>query len=186
LHRECLHIIHLPHRTDRWELLQKQLQQQSVRHYRIWDGIRDQESPKRGISKAHKQIVEWAKYQQLPYVLIAEDDIWFSAPGALDYFLIHQPADFDLYVGGIIWGDVLPDNTVSDFAGSTLYIASDRFYDAILDLPEDKDYDRAMAGLGKFVVCCPMVAFQHTGYSDNHQRDCDFNPVIRQNKWFTG
>jgi hypothetical protein len=182
----CLHIIHLRDRTDRWELLQRELQVQQANLFRIWEGIRDPEYPQRGISKAHKQIVAWAKQQHLPQVVVAEDDIWFSAPGALNYFLDHQPTDFDLFLGGIIWGDIKSDNTVADFSGNTLYVAKERFYDTILNLAEDKDMDRAMAGLGKFVVCNPMVACQQSGFSDHHNRHVNFDAVIRQNNWFTG
>jgi hypothetical protein len=77
-------------------------------------------------------------------------------------------------------------NTVADFSGNTLYLARESFYATILNLPEDKDFDRAMAGLGKFVVCSPMVACQHAGYSDHHDRQVNFDAVIRQNNWFTG
>jgi hypothetical protein len=146
-----------------WELLQHELEAQQVTDYRIWAGIRDYECPQRGISKAHKQIIAWAKSGGLPAVLIAEDDIAFSGPGALDYFLNEQPSDFDLYLGGIVWGDIQSDHTVDDFAGTTLYLAYQRFYPTLLDLPEDKDYDRALAGRGKFVVCSPLVASQHSG-----------------------
>jgi|HubBroStandDraft_5_1064220.scaffolds.fasta_scaffold17127_4 hypothetical protein len=175
--RDCLHIIHLPERTDRWELLQHELEAQQVTDYRIWAGIRDYECPQRGISKAHKQIIAWAKSGGLPAVLIAEDDIAFSGPGALDYFLNEQPSDFDLYLGGIVWGDIQSDHTVDDFAGTTLYLACQRFYPTLLDLPEDKDYDRALAGRGKFVVCSPLVASQHSGFSDHHNRLVSFKPA---------
>lgn len=175
--RDCLHIIHLPERTDRWDLLQHELQEQQVTNYRIWAGIRDCECPQRGISKAHKQIIAWSKACGFPTVLIAEDDIAFSAPGALDCFLKQQPADFDLFLGGIIWGDIKSDNTVNDFAGTTLYLASERFYPTLLDLPEDKDYDRALAGQGKFVVSNPLVASQHSGFSDHHNRVVSFKPA---------
>jgi hypothetical protein len=127
-------------------------------------------------SKAHKQIIAWAKSRRLPTVLVAEDDIAFSTPGALAYFLKHQPADFDLFLGGIIWGEIKSDNTVQDFAGATLYLASERFYPTLLDLPEDKDFDRGLAGLGTFVVCNPLVACQHSGYSDHYYRVVNFNP----------
>lgn len=182
----CLHIIHLSHRKDRLELLQQGLREQRVTDFRIWDGIQDPESTRRGISKAHKQIIAWAKANQLSSVLIAEDDVWFSALGALDYFLNQQPADFDLFLGGIIWGEIKCDHTVEDFAGAMLYLANARFYDTILTLPEDKDYDRAMAGRGKFVVCHPMVASEHVGFSDHHQRETHFRQMIPDAHWFTG
>lgn len=54
----------------------------------------------------------------------------------------------------------------------------------ILNLPEDKDYDRAMAGPGKYIVCDPLVASQCNGYSDNQRRYIDFGPSVRRMKWF--
>lgn len=182
----CLQIIHLPHRTDRRELLQKEMQRQHVTNFRIWEGIRDPECSHRGISRAHKQIIAWAVAKQLPHVLIAEDDILFSAPGALDYFLTKVPADFDLYLGGIIWGNIQRDNTVDDFSGTTLYLVNERFYPTLLRLPEDIDYDRAMAGLGKFIVCQPMIVSQQSGYSDHYERAVTFSPMADPEKWFTG
>lgn len=52
-------------------------------------------------------------------------------------------------------------------------------------MAEDKDMDRAMAGLGKFVVCNPMVACQQSGFSDHHNRNVNFDAFIRQNNRFT-
>lgn len=120
-----------------------------------------------GISKAHKQIIAWAAAHGRPQVLIAEYDVLFSAVGALDYFLANIPPDFDLYLGGIIWGNVKSKDIVDDFAGPTLYLVNERFYATLLNLREDIDYDRAMAGLGRFVVCNPMVVCQLDGYSDH-------------------
>lgn len=180
----CLNIIHLPHRRDRFYCLQKELSEQQITNVKIWNRIPDKELPCRGISRAHKQIVSWAKQNKLEEVWIAEDDIEFSAPGAFDYFVSQKPDDFDIYLGGIIWGTIQEDHTVKDFAGATLYVASDRFYDTILNLPEDRDFDRAMAGMGKFIICEPMVACQHDGYSDNSRENMDFGPCRRRAKWF--
>ena len=138
----------------------------------------DLELPHRGIALAHKQIISWAKQNKQKEVLIAEDDIQFSDFGAFTYFISQKPIDFDLYLGGITWGTVRTDNTVADFSGTMLYAAHERFYDAILSLDITRDYDRAMAGLGRFVVCSPMVACQHSGFSDNQRRFIDFAPTI--------
>jgi len=66
-----------------------------------------------------------------------------------------------------------------------LYIAREQFYETILNLPESKDYDRQLAGLGQYLVCSPMVAFQHSGYSDNRKRHIDFTPYAQRMKWPT-
>jgi hypothetical protein len=182
---ECLNIIHLPHRSDRWNLLQTELSQQHISNTKMWNGIVDEALPCKGISKAHKQIISWAKGNGLEDVLIAEDDLHFSAAGAFDHFINCKPFDFDIYLGGISWGSIRSDGSVHDFSGTTLYFANERFYDTLLNLPEDKDYDRAMAGLGRFFVCMPMVVMQHNGFSDNHQRHVDYGPVLRRMKWFS-
>ena len=114
-----LNIIHLPYRADRLELLTSELAAQDLKAC-IWPGILSPEDPKKGISRAHKQIVSWAMQQQLSSVMIAEDDIRFTAPGAFDHFIKARPADFDLYLGGIYYGKIREDNTVEDFAGTML------------------------------------------------------------------
>lgn len=96
-----LNIIHLPHRIDRWTILMEELRSQSISNYRIWDGIIDGGLSCRGISKAHKQIVAFAKLNHMQYVLIGEDDLHFTAPGAFNFYCDNIPQDFDLFLGGI-------------------------------------------------------------------------------------
>ena len=115
-----LNIIHLPHRTDRLKLLNQELIEQNILDYKIWDGIIDKSIPQKGISQAHKQIVKYAQEEKLSEILIAEDDLYFTAKGAFDYFLKNKPSDFDIYLGGIHEGKVKQDNTVADFSGTTL------------------------------------------------------------------
>lgn len=59
------------------------------------------------------------------------------------------------------------------------------FYDRILNLADDSDFDRMMAGLGRFVVCNPMVACQHDGFSDNTHRHVNFNSIRKRGNWFS-
>lgn len=99
-----LHIIHLKHRTDRLILLNQQLKEQNVVEFRIWDNDHDVENPKRGIARAHKQIVSWAQEQNLASVTIAEDDVKFTVKGAYNYFIGSEPDEYDLYLGGISYG----------------------------------------------------------------------------------
>ena len=110
-------VIHLPNRIDRWSLIQKEISDQKISDVRFWNGIIDNTLPCRGISRAHKQIVTWARDQDYEEVLIAEDDIRFTALGAFQYFLKNKPTDFDIYLGGITWGTVKNNQTVNDFSG---------------------------------------------------------------------
>lgn len=175
-----LHIIHLAHRKDRFDILKRELYSQGITDYKIWEGIIDPEIACRGISKAHKQIIRYAKEENLPEVLIAEDDIHFCSPSSFSFFLSKKPLTYDLYLGGIIWGKLNEGGIVDDFSGTTLYFANNKFYDPILSLPEEKDYDRALAKKGKFIVCNPMVVVQHNGYSDNQKRYINFEPYIKR------
>ncbi len=174
-----LHIIHLKHRTDRMELLNQQLREQNVVGYRLWENDLDEENPKRGIARAHKQIVRWAQEKNLASVVIAEDDVKFAEKGAYDYFRGAEPDEYDLYLGGISYGKIGLDNSVSDFSGMHLYKISQRFYPAFLSLPEEMDIDRSLAGKGKFIVANPFVAIQQDGYSDNQKRYQTFTDFLK-------
>lgn len=72
-----------------------------------------------------------------------------------------------MYLGGIYYGRIKDDNSVSDFAGTMLYKIHQKFYDTFLSINEEIDIDRALAGKGRFIVCNPFVAIQHEGFSDN-------------------
>jgi hypothetical protein len=179
-------IIHLPYRIDRLEQLRNEILLQQIPHFKIWDGILGTGIPAKDILKAHQQIVHFAKEQNMEEIIIAEDDIQFTAKGAYQYYLTNQPSDFDLYLGGIIWGDIKDDKTVNDFSGTSLYTISQRFYDLFLSIQPGKDFDRQLAGKGKFVVCKPMVALQHSGYSDNSKREIDFSRYTAKYKLYNG
>lgn len=179
-----LHIIHLKHRTDRGQLLDIQLFEQNIVNFKLWEGVLDEENPKRGIAKAHKQIIEWARNQNLPSITIAEDDIKFSAPGAFEYFIKNEPKEYDLYLGGIMYGNINSDNSVNDFAGIHLYKINQNFYDTFLSLSEEKDVDRSLAGKGKFIVCNPFAAIQHNGFSDNKKKYQKYDRYLEGRQFF--
>jgi hypothetical protein len=168
-----LHIIHLPQRNDRMEILFNELDSQGISEFKIWDGIVDPDKTCRGIAKAHKQIVRYAKENKLPEVLIAEDDLHFTSPGAFDFFLQNKPKDFDLYLGGVSHGKLDPGNQVDDFAGGFFYLVNARFYNEFLNTSEEFHIDRQLRGKGKFIVCDPFAVIEHSGFSDNTKRFYD-------------
>ncbi|MEP7253451.1 MAG: hypothetical protein ABI683_13765 [Ginsengibacter sp.] len=179
-----LNIIHLSKRIDRFELLEKEIRLQEISDYKIWDGVTDDMSTVRGISQAHKQIVRYAKEFKLPYILIAEDDIRFTSLGAFDFFIQNIPKDYDLYLGGIIYGKLEADNTVKDFSGTMLYLIHERFYDIFLSIPGNYHIDRGLNNKGKFVVCYPMAAIQYNGYSDSSKRNMKYDIYIKAKALF--
>jgi hypothetical protein len=180
-----LNIIHLERRKDRWVNLEKQLSEQNIVDFKIWEGNDDVQNPKRGIARAHKQIVNWAKSQNLSSVIIAEDDIKFTSQVSYWHFLQNDPEEYDLYLGGIIYGKINSNNLVNDFSGLHLYIIKSRFYDTFLSMPEELDLDRSLAGKGIFKVCYPMVAIQKNAFSDNQRKNQSYVCYLSDKELFT-
>ena len=60
-----------------------------------------------------------------------------------------------------------------------------RFYDVFLSVPENQNIDRALRNRGKFIVCNPLVAIQHNGFSDNIKQPCNYD-IHLKGKLFYG
>ena len=165
MNNQRLNII-VGNRAERVPRLMQELETQEITNYALWDGIH-LPSIKESINEAHKQIVRYAKLAEFGEVIIAEDDVKFSRPGAWQYFLSQKPKDYDIFLGGIFLGDPDENGIVKDFTGMTLYSVHNRFYDTFLSIPADDHIDRALANSGKFVVCSPFVVTQYDGISSN-------------------
>ena len=127
-----------------------------------------------GISKAFKKIVKWAKENKQPNVIIGEDDLVFSAPGAWQYYIENLPEDYDIYFGGIYYGDIEKGRIVKGYSGHTLIMVHERFYDFFLAADPNHHLDTWLGQYcseKKYIVCEPFVVTQISeGYSDNHKR----------------
>lgn len=179
---EVVHVIHNSVRKDRFLTLQKEIKEQGLTVI-YWPAIMDEVMSFRGIARAHKSIVKWAKEQGLKKILIAEDDVKFLSPNAFDYFVGKEPQDYDLFLGNIFEGQINEEKIVGDFCGLTLYMIHERFYDTFLAANEMNNFDRSLARLGKYVVCNPMVCSQYGGWSDN--KKCyipDYDHHLKQYK----
>jgi hypothetical protein len=180
-----VNVIHDPARTDRYDLLQKEIETQGL-EVRYWPAVKDPLNRVFvGISQAHKQIIRWAKENRLPSVCVAEDDLFFFAPGAWDYYLSKIPEDFDIYLGNVFHG-LNEDNTTDDWCGMTLYICHERFYDTFLGVTELNHLDRALARKGRYVVCDPMVSSQRAGFSDNKKAHDSYERYLVGRRLFGG
>jgi hypothetical protein len=130
-------------------------------------------------------IVEDALEQGLEFTIIFEDDIKFTDIGAWDYFLANKPKSFDLYLGGIYLGDILPDNTVKSFTALHCYIIHCKFYSTFLSTPDNIHIDNSLANLGDYHVCNPMVAIQYGGYSSNTGKDETYDNLLQNRVLYT-
>lgn len=157
---QTLHVIVLPQRRKQ---IESEINRLGI-EVKYWNGIKAYNTI-HAVSLAHKQIIKFAKENNLPDVAIAEDDCEFTSLNSYKYFLDHKPDDFDIYLGGYYSGIKNPDNTLYSFSGLHLYICSARYYDQFLATPLNKNIDKGQAGFGKFICCDPLVAKQRNGYS---------------------
>lgn len=172
-------------RVERLPILMEEIRTQGITNFKFWDGIY-LPSIKKSINLAHKQIVEYAKIAEFPSVIIAEDDIQFTHPDSYRYFLSRMPEKFDLYLGGVFLGDPDDRNRLSFFTGLSLYAVSEGFYDKFLSTPDDEHLDRALDGLGEYIVCRPFVCRQHNGWSSNTGKYESYDYLLRNRTFFTG
>jgi hypothetical protein len=177
---EQLHIITLPARKY---LLEKEIARMGIDAV-YWPAI-ILPNVTTAISRSHKQIVRFAKENNLGDITIAEDDIIFTALSGWKYFLENKPQDFDLYIGGHYSGNHYPDNTVKDFTGLTLYTISSIFYETFLKANELWNIDTCLWGKGKYVVCNPEVAKQRNGYSFNRHAVVNDDHYLKGRKFLT-
>lgn len=176
------HVIHDPNRTDRFVTLQKEAGEQGF-PFKLFPALKA-EPPYKGISLAHKQIVQYALDQNLDEVLIMEDDVRFCGPGSFRYFLDNRPSEFDLYLAGVYFGVLTSDNTVKQFSGLHCYIVHKRFYDTFLKIDPEQHLDFALTGKGLYKVCNPFAAIQYNGFSDNVKKEADYDNLLRGRKLF--
>lgn len=162
-----INILHTSNRMDRYESFTYQLKEQNITDYKIWEGIVDRQMSFRGICLSHKMMVLDAKARGEKELLVMENDCKFFDIGAFQYFMDNKPEDFDMYLGNIFDGHIKEDNTVHTFSGLTLYIIHERFFDKFLSVKNESNIDREIGGMGKFVVCNPMVCTQIGGLSCN-------------------
>lgn len=175
-----LNIISNPKITQRVQLITEELQRQGITDYKFWPSIHIANKPKRtGISRAHKQIIEWALVEQIPEVCVVEDDVWFPANDGFKYFLDKKPEQYDLYLGGISRGEIDDQNITKRFCGFFCYCVHERFYTRYLGVSEDVDIDGGMADRGLFKVCYPFAAICHPCYSDNQQGVVDYSHLFK-------
>lgn len=162
--------------------------------YKVWEGIVDTQVPFRGVSQIHKKIVRYAKDNNLPYIIIAEDDCRMTDQFAFDFFIKNIPQDYDLFLGGIYnmignGGTLDENNRVTDFfCGMTMYVVNRRFYDSFLQANELNHIDRELSKSSKdkkFIVCNPFVCIQENGYSFLKKGDYNYDQYLIGRKLFS-
>lgn len=149
----------------------------------------------KSISMSHKHIVRMARLAGVEEVFIVEEDVMFTSPDSVRYFLENKPNDYDLYLGGCYGLNQLAKeriekagpgaHAIHNFTGLHCYIIHSRYFDKFLSLPEDQHIDN-QPGMGQFYVCYPFIALQHPGWSANNRLKVDYNTTISENFKYHG
>jgi hypothetical protein len=183
-----INIIHLggtEWSDERYLSFTKELFEQNIANYKIWDGIHDANRV-RAINRAHKQIIQYAKESGLREICVMEDDCIFLHDGAFNYYLENKPQNFDIYMGGISNKLRVEDDYITDFRGMTLYTVHESFYDKFLSVPETVNIDAGLKGLGKYYLCKKVVCSQRAGFSYHKKRHKDYSHLLNQYETFNG
>lgn len=128
------------------------------------------------ITRGHKKIVQFAKDNKLPYIIVCEDDIFFYGDDnkAFQYFIDNTPPSYDLYMGVVLHGEIKENRVMNGMSGShTLIKIHERFYNFILnEMPDNCYQDRYLGGHAhrfEYYTCPLVVCNQKPGYSYNRK-----------------
>lgn len=184
-----VNIIHDNRRSERYEPLIKELEEQGISDYTIWDAVEDIKSVVRSINLSHKKIVRWAKESELKEVCIMEDDVSFPAKNGFEYFLSKKPEQYDIYSAC----NYLPTSVFTGYVaapslvGFHCYLVSERYYDTFLSLPDEGHIDQLQDGVKhQLFICYPYAAVQRPSWSSNNKAMVDYNAILKPEDIYKG
>lgn len=151
-----LFIITTPNDPIRQKHLEQQLfTQKGIDDFKItyWPATMNAQSPQVGISHSHRSIVQKAKDEGRPEVIIGEDDLEFLCPNSLVRFLnlnLVVPKDTNMLMGGIYDGQLYKEGSiysrvVGRMSGLQFYVVRANFYDQFLSVDPALNLDYALS-----------------------------------------
>ena len=171
-----INIIYDNRQSDDYQRLLGEFIEQDIVKFKFWEAVCDKDSVVKSINASHKMIVRWAKENKKPFVVIAEQDLHFTAKGAWNYFVSRMPKQYDLYLACTY----IPPITNNQICGFHLYVVHEKFYDVFLSVPDDDHIDTAMnSRAGDYKFCYPFPALQRSGYSFNNKAVVNYNSVLK-------
>ena len=182
-------IINLPTRPERLKQTEEELAKFFKNtSYTLIEGVKTKSS-KLGIAKAHMNCIEYAKNNNLPNILILEDDVIFrdNAREYADECIKNIPEDYDLLLGGLYDSLKLESvnnfwNKTERFCGLHFYIVNEKAYDKILAYNGETHIDKYMVRFAKLnsYVTKKHFAIQRVGFSDNVKRNVDYSILLER------
>jgi len=182
------YIINLPHRVDRYKHMVMEMKKFPVT-YKFIQGIVDETKT---CFQSQKKCIQLAKENNLPYVLVLEDDAVFT-DDAIDIFQKTfneiNSLQWDMFfLGANLQSPAIQvSNSILQLSGAYAahaYVVHERFYDTIINLPQtcemDVHYHNLMSNHNIY-MCDPMIAYQLPSYSDLQDGYRDYNDAIFNN-----
>jgi len=173
-------VITIPDQTDRITRLKADFKIQGITDYQIIQGEQLPYSVVTSISRSHKNIVRMAQLNNMPHVLIMENDVRFPAPDGYSHYISKQPQhdDWDLYLAGCYCPHSIDYENIIGFSGLHCYMVNKRFYDTFISINEHKHLDSELTGKGKYILCNPITAVQYEGWSTNNRRFENYDNLL--------
>lgn len=200
--KEDIYIINLDTRKDRWNLVTKEVAKSKIINPIRFDAIKHKFG-ENGCALSHMSLIEKAKNEKMPYIIVWEDDTEIRSPCFDETFL----RIMDFLKNNNMW-DVFNGNPANmnhknkqnikviypfpvmvsyEFATSTNFmIYSERSYDKMLGLK--KDYVKEMRAKAVDVrimdiplikiACVPYLTRQRDGKSDIMKREIKYDTYI--------
>lgn len=186
-------VINLPERTERLKEFKQELVYLPCSNLQIVSGVKHTQSFK-GIAQAHLNAILIAKGNEWHEVLIMEDDCVFNGKDQTYDYLLNAlndiPADWDILLGGIYHGKIVPFNNywskTGEFCGLHFYIVNSKAYDNILEWDGTQHIDRFMNLKGlrlNAYVTNKFIATQRDGWSDNQGKKIELGHILKSNKY---
>ncbi len=182
--------INLKHREDRKEHILSEIRKLPFVDLEIVEGIVDETKT---CFQSQRKCIELARNQNLPYVLILEDDAVFTDNAAeMIEKCFNDIKEFRtwnmLFLGANVQVEChkVSENLIwlNGAYAAHAYIVNSNFYDTILDLPHDREMDVHYYNLMKtnfIYLCNPMVAYQLPSYSDLQDGYRNYNEAMNRN-----
>lgn len=159
--------------------------------WQVFPAIREPDG-KIGISKSLRRLLQLAKEQALPSMLVFEDDVRFCSPRAREHWelcVADLPGEWDLLLGGayshsgVNVGPRL--KRLSSFCSLHCALFNHTAYDKVQEhRPESgpamgMHIDVWLSGLGlKVYLCDPQIAIQYNGFSDTVKAHTNYDSLV--------
>lgn len=182
------YIINLPHRVDRYEHMVTEMKKFPI-PYKFIEGIVDETKT---CFQSQKKCIQLAKENNLPYILVLEDDAVFM-DNAIDIFQktfnAIQTLQWDMFfLGANLQAHASRISTsilqLSGAYAAHAYVVHERFYDTIINLPHTCEMDvhyHNLMSMHNIYMCDPMISYQLPSYSDLQDGYRDYNQAIINN-----